>query len=80
MRLQYGVTGFPPQWKSSRSTALIVHVFIMSQICVAHNSQDVSFMFGTKVLAGNPGGQGSVDPLGTCKGFHCELRYAGLIG
>src|SRR5579871_1735233 len=29
VRLEDGVTGFPPKWKSSRSAALIVHVLIM---------------------------------------------------
>jgi len=32
VRLQDGVAGFPPKWKSPRSTALIVHVLMMRHI------------------------------------------------
>jgi hypothetical protein len=51
MRFQYGVPGCPPKWKSSRSTALIVHTSIMITICNTNNRQKVSFVFGTIVPA-----------------------------
>ncbi len=51
MRLEYGVAGLPPKWKSLRSTALMVHAFRMIHICTANNRLEVSFTFGTKVLS-----------------------------
>ena len=47
VRLQDGVTRFPPKWKSSRSTALVNHVLIVQYICQPNNRHDDSFQSGT---------------------------------